>query len=83
MADFPDVILATPYIGQTEYKSAVVDILQIADDVAGKSLRAFCQLGPNSSFKYWVPVLSGDDYTVNWTNQNVVDAVKAYFVNTP
>ena len=81
MADFPDVILATPYIGQTEYKSDAVDILQIADDVAGKNLRAFCQLGTNPSFKYWVPVLSGDDYTVNWTNQTIIDAVNAFFVN--
>ena len=81
MADFPDVILATPYIGQTEYKSDVVDILQIADDVAGKNLRAFCQLGTDPSFKYWVPVLSGDDYTVDWTNQTIIDAVNAFFVN--
>jgi len=82
MADFPDVILTTPYIGQTEYKSDVVDILQISDDVAGKNLRAFCQLGTNPSFKYWVPVQSGDDYNVNWTNQTIIDAVNAFFVNT-
>lgn len=82
MADFPDVILTTPYIGQTEYKSDVVDILQISDDVAGKNLRAFCQLGTNPSFKYWVPVQSGDDYNVNWTDQTIIDAVNAFFVNT-
>lgn len=83
MADFPDVILATPYIGQAEYKSDVVDILQISDDVAGKNLRAFCQLGANPDFKYWVPVLSGDNYTVHWTNETVTNAVRAYFVNPP
>lgn len=81
MANFPDVILATPYIAQTEYKSAVVDIIQLSDDVAGKNLRAFCQLGDNPSFKYWVPVLSGDEYTTDWTNEMVVAAVQAFFVN--
>lgn len=81
MPAFPDVILSTPYIAQVEYKSDLVDILQIADDVAGKSLRAFCQLGTDPSFKYWVPVLSGDSYTVDWTNQTVIDAVNAFFVN--
>ena len=80
---FPDVILPTAYIGQQQYSASNVIILQISDDVDGKNLRAFCQLGTNPSFKYWVPVLSGDNYTVNWTNQTVSDAVIAYFVNAP
>ena len=29
MAAFPDVTLSTPYIAQTEYKSDLVDVLQI------------------------------------------------------
>ena len=81
MEAFPDVTLATPFIAQTEYKSDFVDVLQISDDVAGKNLRAFCQLGENPSFKYWITVLSGDDYTVDWTNQDVTNAIEAYFVN--
>lgn len=83
MAAFPDVTLSTAYIAQEEYSASLVDIIQIADDVEGKSLRAFCQLGANPSFKYWVPVQSGDDYSVNWTNDDVVAAVQAFFVNTP
>ena len=75
MAAFPDVTLSTPYIAQTEYKSDLVDVLQIEDNTAGKSLRAFCQLGDNSSFKYWVTVMSGDDYTVDWTNADVTAAM--------
>jgi len=81
MSDFPDVILSTPYIAQTEYKSEIVDILQISDDVIGKNLRAFCQLGPSKNYQYWVPVMSGPSYNVNWTNDDVVAAVQAYFVN--
>lgn len=81
MAAFPDVTLAAPYIAQTEYKSDFVDVLQISDDVEGKNLRAFCQLGTNPSFKYWVQVMSGDNYNVNWTNQDVTNAIEAYFVN--
>ena len=83
MAAFPDVTLAQPYVAQTEYSASLVDVLQIEDNTAGKSLRAFCQLGDNPSFKYWVDVMSGDDYTVDWTNQDVTDAIQAYFVNTP
>lgn len=83
MAAFPDVTLSTEYIAQQEYGSTNVVIIQIADDVVGQSLRAFTQLGDNPSFKYWVPVMSGEDYTVNWTNDDVVAAVQAYFVNTP
>jgi hypothetical protein len=78
---FPDVVLSTPYIGQEAYSASDVMIIQVADDVEGKNLRAFCQLGTNPSFKYWVPVLSGDDYTVDWTNDTVTAAVTAYFVN--
>lgn len=81
MAAFPDVTLATPFIAQTEYKSDVVDVLQISDDVIGKNLRAFCQLGTDPSFKYWVTVMTGDEYTVDWTNDNVATAIEAYFTN--
>lgn len=81
MAAFPDVTLATPFIAQTEYKSDFVDVLQIDDNVEGKTLRAFCQLGENPSFKYWVEVMSGDNYTVDWTNQDVENAIKAFFIN--
>ena len=83
MAAFPDVTLSTPYIAQTEYSADLVDVLQIEDNTAGKSLRAFCQLGANPSFKYWVPVQSGDDYSVNWTNADVTAAIQAFFVNVP
>jgi hypothetical protein len=79
MAAFPDVILPASYIAQTEYSSDVVDVLQIEDNVQGKSLRAFCQLGANPSFKYWITVMSGDDYTVDWTNKDVSNAILAYF----
>jgi len=81
MAAFPDVTLSTPYVAQTEYKSDLVDVLQIEDNTAGKSLRAFCQLGDNTSFKYWVEVMSGDNYTVDWTNADVTAAIQAYFTN--
>lgn len=79
MAAFPDVILPAPYVAQTEYSSDVVDVLKIDDNVQGKSLRAFCQLGTNNSFKYWITVMSGDDYTVDWTNEEVENAILAYF----
>lgn len=79
MAAFPDVVLDAPYVGQEAYSADVVKILQIADDVEGKSLKAFTQLGDNPSFKYWVDVQSGDDYSVDWTNEDVVAAVEAYF----
>lgn len=83
MAAFPDVTLSQDYIAQTEYKSNNVNVLQINDDTEGKSLRAFCQLGDNNSFKYWVQVMSGDDYTVDWTNADVTAAIQAFFVNAP
>ena len=83
MAAFPDVILSQPYIAQTEYSSADVVVLQIEDNTAGKSLRAFTQLGDNPSFKNWVQVQSGDDYSVNWTNADVTAAIQAFYVNTP
>ena len=79
--DFPDVTLATPYIAQTEYSSDLVDVLQIDDNVTARNLRAFVQLGNNPSFKYWITVASGDDYTVDWTNEQVTVAIEAFFVN--
>ena len=78
---FPDVILSTAYIGQQQYSATNVMVLQIDDNTVQKTLRAFCQLGSNPSFKYWITVLSGDNYTVDWTNQTVIDAVQAFFVN--
>ena len=82
-AAFPEVELSAPYIAQQEYSSAQVQVLQINDNPAGSTLTAFCQLGPNESAKYWVPVLSGADYTVDWTNETVTLAIQAYFVNAP
>lgn len=76
---FPDVTLATPHVGQVAYESNTVKIIKLDDDVENKNLRVFVQLGDNASCKYWVPVVSGDDYTVDWTNQNIVDAVNIFF----
>jgi hypothetical protein len=83
MAAFPDVTLSTAFIAQTQYSSDLVDVLQIDDNTANKTLRAFCQLGTDPSFKYWVTVMSGDDYTVDWTNAQVTSAIQAFFVNVP
>ena len=76
---FPDVILSAPYVAQTEYSSADVAVIQIDDSTAAKTLRVFVQLGTDPSFKYWIPVMSGDDYTVDWTNAQVTAAIQAYF----
>ena len=81
MPAFPDVTLAAPFVGQVAYQSDTVKVLKVDDDVEGKNLRAFVQLGDNPSFKYWVPVASGDTYSVDWTNDEVTAAIEAYFVN--
>jgi hypothetical protein len=78
-AGFPDVILSAPYVAQSEYSSNDVIVLQIDDNTAAKTLRTFVQLGTDPSFKYWVPVMSGDDYTVDWTNADVTAAIQAFF----
>ena len=78
---FPDVILSNAYIAQQQYSATNVIVLQIDDQPSNLTLRAFCQLGSDLSFKYWIPVLSGENYTVDWTNQTIIDAVQAYFVN--
>jgi hypothetical protein len=83
MADFPDVQLAAPYVAQQEYSADVVDVLQIDDNVAMKRLAVFCQLGTNPSFKYWVTVMQGDNYTVDWTNEDIVNAIQAFFAPPP
>lgn len=79
MPAFPDVTLTTDYVAQTEYKSNTVKVLQIDDRVEDKSLRAFVQLGDNNSFKYWISILAADTYTVDWTNQDISNAITAYF----
>lgn len=81
MASYPDVILPAPYVGQTTYQSNDVKILQVADDVVAQTVNAFCQLGLNPSFKYWVPVMTPENYDPDWTNDTVTAAVLAYFVN--
>jgi hypothetical protein len=82
-ADFPEVVLIEPYVAQREYASNIVDVVQIDDNVTARSLRVLTQLGANSSFKYWITVMSGDNYTVDWTNDDIVTAIDAFFVNTP
>lgn len=77
--EFPDVILEQPFVAQTEYKSDVVNVLQIDDNVTDRTLRAYVQLGDNAIFKYWVPVSSGADYTVDWTNEQVATAIQNFF----
>jgi hypothetical protein len=76
---FPTITLSSDYVAQTEYKSNTVQTLQIDDNTNGKTLRTFVQLGDNASFKYWITVMSGDDYTVDWTNDQVTAAVQAFF----
>jgi hypothetical protein len=77
--EFPDVTLSQAFVAQTQYSSDTVNVLQIDDSVTARTLRAFVQLGDNASFKYWVPVMSGDDYTVDWTNEQVTAAIEAFF----
>ena len=81
MHAFPEVKLSVPYIAQTAYSSDVVQVLQIDDNTEQKNLRVFCKLGDNNSFKYWVTVMSGDTYSVDWTNDQVVSAIKDFLVN--
>jgi hypothetical protein len=76
---FPTITLSKDYVAQSEYKSNTVSIMQIDDQTEQKSLRAFVKLGDDNSFKYWVTVQSGDEYSVNWTNDQVVAAVQTYF----
>jgi hypothetical protein len=76
---FPTITLSKDYVAQTEYKSNTVQTLQIDDKTDAKTLRTFVQLGDNASFKYWITVMSGDDYTVDWTNDQVAAAVQAFF----
>lgn len=78
---YPSVNLSAPYVGQTAYEASVVQILQVADDVNAKTVTAFCQLGLNPSFKYWVPVMTPENYDPDWNNDTVVKAVQVYFVN--
>ena len=79
---FPAITLPSDYVAQQEYKSNAVQILQIDDNTAAQTLRAFAQLGDNARFKYWITVMSGEDYTVDWTNDQVTAAVVAFF-STP
>jgi hypothetical protein len=76
---FPTITLSSDYVAQQEYKSNTVQTLQIDDNTDAKTLRTFVQLGDNGSFKYWITVMSGDDYTVDWTNDQVTAAVQAFF----
>ena len=77
--EFPDVFLEQPYVAQVEYKSRQVHILQIDDSVNDRTLRAYVQLGDDPIFKYWVPIASGADYTVDWTNAQVTAAIENFF----
>jgi hypothetical protein len=81
MTNFPDIQLDEPFIAQKEYSSNIVDVVQIDDNVSMKRLAVFCQLGSNPSFKYYITVMSGDAYTVNWTNEDITNAVKAFFAS--
>lgn len=76
---FPQVTLTQEYEAQTRYASNTVKTLQIEDNVDTKTLRAFVQLGDDPSFKYWITVLDGTAYTVDWTNQDVANAITTFF----
>lgn len=79
MAAFPTITLAKPFVGQPAYQSTELKVIKIDDDVDGKTLRVFVQLGDNPSFKYWVPVLGQEEYSTDWTNETVQAAVTAFF----
>lgn len=76
---FPQVTLQQEYEAQSRYAATVVHTLQIEDSVDTRTLRAFVQLGDNPSFKYWITVQQGDAYSVDWTNQDVANAITNFF----
>ena len=64
---------------QDVYEANAFLLLRVEDDVEGKSVRAFAQLGIDPSFKYWVTVSTPQDYDPNWTRDDVAVALKTYF----
>lgn len=78
--NFPPIILDADFVAQDEYKSNSVQLLQIDDNNVQKNLRVFVQLGDNASFKFWIPVMTEENYTIDWTNDDIVVSIKSFFV---
>lgn len=78
---FPIITLASDFVVQPEIRSNSAQIISQQDDVVGKCLRVMVEIGGNKSAHYWVTVCEGDNYTVDWTNAQVLAAVAAHFAN--
>jgi hypothetical protein len=73
------ITLPVVCVAQQKYQDDKVTILKIDDDDTNNMLRVHVRLGNNESFKYWITVQSGEGYSENWTNQQVSDAIIAFF----
>jgi len=63
------------------YTSAVVSILRIEDEPETRTLSVLVQLGDKREYRYTIDILSGEDYTPEWTRDIIVSSIKKYFTS--
>lgn len=74
-----NITLDKEYVAQQEFKSNQAQVILIDDDLQSKRMKVLVEIGGNNSFRYWVYVLDESNYTLDWTDEMITNAVKNYF----
>ena len=75
MPEYPIVLLPNEVIVQPAATTNEFRIIQIVENPGEMWVNAFVSI---ASENMWVPVLTGDNYFSEWTDETVTDAVKAW-----
>lgn len=75
MSDYPVIDLNTPVEVQAPVIVSTFEVLHVAEDPAAGLVNAFINTGVDS---VWISVMDGSNYNPEWSDQDVIDAVKAY-----
>lgn len=79
MSDYPYVTLPNPVEVQPAVNTDSFKVLQVAENPDEMWVNAFVSGAPQN---VWVSVLTPENYTPNWTNDTVIEAVTLWAETT-
>ena len=79
MSDYPVIKLKTAVEIQSAINNDTFKVLSIAENPDEKWVSAFVSGGTQN---VWVPILTAENYTPDWSDDTVIDAITEWAMNT-
>lgn len=71
--------LKTPVVVRPQVTSTTLEILEIQENLKEKTVKAFVKYCDNPYTVDWITVLEGEDYIIDWTQEDVDGKVISHF----